>query len=344
MLVLSACGGGGGQAKGGAGETITIKLATPTAGSHHWSKNALLPWQKLVEEKTNGRVKVQLYEGGTLGTFNSVLTDLQGGLYDVGMVVPSYFMNSKMYPLSILTLAFAYPDPATGGKIGAEFFQKNADKVKIDGVRNLGVAVSDSYVFFSTKPIKTLTDIKGMKIRAQGAADAEIVKAWGGVPVNVPVQESYEALQKGVVEVSPYSSVGALGLKIHEVAPYLLDTKAWGTVTVPAMSEKFHASLPDDLKKVFDQELGPKLAELMQQSYIKEEDAARQQLPELLKKNGGDWLSVSSADLAQFKAGSQSQWDVWIKDANSKGYDGQGLVRSYLELMSAAGAEPPVKG
>lgn len=343
LLVLGACGSGGTEAPvSNGGETFTLKLNTPTSAAHHWSRNALVPWQKLVEEKTNGRVKVQLYEGGTLGSFDSVLTDLQGGLYDVGMAIPSYFMKSKLFPLSILTLAFAYPDPEKGGKIGAEYFRKNADMLKVDGVRSLGVAVSDSYVFFCTKPVKTLADVKGLKIRAQSEADGRLVKAWGGVPVNVSIQEAYEALDKHVIDVSPYSPVGSLGLKTYEVAPYVLDTRAWGTVTVPLLSEKFHSKLPDDLKSMFDQDLGPKLAELMQQSYVTEENAARQKLPGLLAQNGGSMMSLAEADLLQFKAGAQAQWDAWIQDANSKGYDGQSLVRTYAELMAAVGVDPPV--
>jgi len=338
-LTLSACGGD--DDGGSTGKTYTLKLATPTPAAHHWSKNALNPWIDLVKEKTDGRVKVELYEGGSLGSFTSVLTDLEGGLYDVGMVIPSYFLKSKAFAYSALTLPFAYPDPETGGKIGSAYMKAIGDQTKIDGVRYLGTAVSDTYVAFSTKKIQTIDDLRGKKIRAQSALDGSIAKSWGGTPVDVPIQESYEAIEKSVIDVSPYSPVGSLGLKTYEVAPYVLATDAWGTVTIPAMSEKFYSGLPDDLKKLFDDDLGPALADLMQQSYVKEDKNARETLKSLTKENGGEWIELDDAERDKFRASAGTQWDEWVKSADKQGFDGKALLDAYLTAMKAAGVEPP---
>jgi TRAP-type transport system periplasmic protein len=348
-LTLAACGGSNGDDGNGDGngdsepeEVFTLQLATPTPATHHWSRNAFGPWKEFVESETNGRVEVEIYEGGTLGSFDSVLTDLQGGVYDVGIVIPSYFLDSAFFPLSMATLAFAYPEPETGGKIANAFMSQHGDQLQVDGVRNMGWVVSDNYIYFSKDPVTSADDFRGATIRAQGQADARLIEAWGGIPATVSIQETYEALDKRVLDMTPYSPVGVMGIKLYEVAPHVVDAKVLGTNVVPAMSQRFYDDLPSDLQALFDETLNPRLVELMQQSYIDEQDAAMSALPDLVEEYGGSLSSLPSVEFAKLQDAASGQWEAWIADADERGYDGKGLVRSYLELMVAEGVTPPV--
>lgn len=65
--------------------------------THHYAYNAWEPWKKMVEEKTNGRVKVNIYHGSALGKSSSVYQDIKGGLYDVSLLVTNYFYDTPFF-------------------------------------------------------------------------------------------------------------------------------------------------------------------------------------------------------------------------------------------------------
>src|SRR5690625_7306446 len=80
----------------------------------------------MVEEKTDGRVKVHVHQGSALGKSTSVYQDVRGGLYDLGVVVPNYIYDTKFFPYTIGNLPFALDGPDGAMTVLQEFVEKNA--------------------------------------------------------------------------------------------------------------------------------------------------------------------------------------------------------------------------
>ena len=112
----------------GNAEVFELDVNNWNPSTHHYTYNVYEPWKELVEEKTGGRVKVNLYHGASLGKSSSTYQDVSGGLYDVGLVVANYFYDTGFFPYTIGNLPFAFEGPEESAKIMKEFGEKYANK------------------------------------------------------------------------------------------------------------------------------------------------------------------------------------------------------------------------
>src|SRR5690606_4375334 len=94
--------------------------------THFTATEALEPWKEMVEKETNGRVKVNLFHGGALGSVRSVLQDVENRAYEVGMFINHYYEDTSAYPLSIGYLPFALPS----GDVARDAMLKLNEKYK----------------------------------------------------------------------------------------------------------------------------------------------------------------------------------------------------------------------
>ena len=325
-----------------AADPIQLEFGNWLASTSPQSRNSFEPWKAMVERRTGGRVKVNLHHGGVLGSSRAVLNDVRGGVYHVGLLVDAYYYDTPLFKLLIGELPFALPGPTVATKVMNEFLDKHAkdvfDELK---VRNMGVFVSDAYVMFSTKPIRTLEDMKGKKLRAAGKAWVQIAKHWGAVPVPMQPEEAYTALERGTIDVMQYSPTGALGWKYYEPAPYVIKTEAPIIVGGLIMNKAFYDKLPDDLKKMFDEELNLALAKMVVENYEKGASEALDKMSQAFKASGrGEVITLSREELAKFVARTEPEWAAWVKEANRRGYPGDAMMADFKVIMKKNGLTP----
>ncbi|MDQ1002205.1 TRAP-type C4-dicarboxylate transport system substrate-binding protein [Neobacillus niacini] len=111
---------------------------------------------------------------------------------------------------------------------------------------------------------------------------------------------------------------------------------AYMTYNVPVMNRKFYNSLPDDIKKIFDEELNPKFVELMTKSYLNEIE----KLDSLFVDSGGkEVITLSKEELDKFKGTVKPIWDQWVEDANERGYPGEEMMNDFIELRKSEGLQ-----
>lgn len=321
-------------------EVFELNVNSPVASTHHLGKNLFEPWKKYVEEKTNGRVKVNLYHGGALGNSTTSWQDINNRVYDVGLVFPTYYYDTELFPLTISNLSFAFSDLKAANNIIKKFNEKYGKDI-FKNSKLIASVASDPYEIFSTKPIKTVGDIKGNKMRVQGKNETALVKGWGGSPVTVETAELYTAFDKNIIDIGIYTPVGAIGQKLYEVAPYT--TSNAGVYTTPfmgVMNKEFFDSLPADLQKLFEEDINPKFEELFRDSYFKELEAARAEYKKQVEGKG-EVIEISKEELKKFKAIAKDQWDSWVKDADNKGYDGEAIMKDFKSMIEDEGLELP---
>ncbi|WP_423798633.1 TRAP transporter substrate-binding protein [Neobacillus sp. SAB-20_R2A] len=292
-------------------------------------------WENLVAEKTNGRVKIVSYHANQLGTSNTMLQDLAGGVFDIAPLSPILFNDSELFPYTISNLAFALPNADTGTKVMAKFLKKynTAKQVEI-----LATGNADPYVIWSTKPIKSLEDLKGKKIRAISEVHVELVKSWGASPVATPVADMYEALQKGTLDGAVFSMVGGEAWKYAEVAPYVTNIAVSTPTFMPSMNKEAYNKLPEDLQKMFKEELGPALAQLWSDHYSQFTDKA---VENLNKNPKGGVITLTEDQQKPFKKDSKKIWDAWVKTADDKGYDGEKMMKDFKAFLQEEGVKIP---
>jgi TRAP-type transport system periplasmic protein len=189
-------------------------------------------WCRDLEKRTGGQIKVNFYPGGILTpapqTFDSVIT----GIADIGFapmgVTPGRFplIEVMEQPLGISN---AYMMTRLSNDFVRAFNPKELDKVKV-----LFFLSASPGLLHTKKPVRSLEDLKGMKIRCLGGTAARVLKALGTVPIVIPTGDTYDALRKGIVDgvVAAWDSLETL--KWGEILPYTT-VSYYGATGAPGM-------------------------------------------------------------------------------------------------------------
>lgn len=207
---------------------------------------------KEIEKRTNGRVKISYFPGGTLTKPRVCYDGVVKGISDIGQSCFAY-TRGKFPVMEAVDLPFGYKSGNVATRVAYQFYKRMNPK-ELKDVKVLVVHAHGPAALLSKKDVNSLEDIKGMKIRCTGLA-SKLAKYLGAAPVAMPQNQAYEALQKGVVEGS-FAPIEVLkGWKQGEVIDYVIETKALGYTTAMfvVMNKKKYASLPPDIQKVFDE-------------------------------------------------------------------------------------------
>ncbi|MBI4966370.1 MAG: TRAP transporter substrate-binding protein [Desulfomonile tiedjei] len=208
-------------------------------------------WAKEVEKRTNGAVKINMFPGGTLTPADQCYDGVVKGISDVGMSVVSYVKGR--FPLSeVIDLPLGYRGGSQATKLCnayfAKFKPKEFDDVKIMYFHGHGPGIVNT-----KKPVEKLEDLKGMKLRCTGTS-AKVASALGAAPVAMPQTETYDALQKGVVEgvLSPIEVLK--GWKFAEVTASTTQNfgSSYSLLFFVAMNKKKWDSLPKDAQETIE--------------------------------------------------------------------------------------------
>ena len=237
--------------KGGAAAPPVIRLTysiffPPT----HVQAIAGTQWAQEIERRSNGRVKIDVFAGGTLTKADQCYQGVIDGILDIGMSCLAY-TRGRFPLLEGLDLPLGYPDGAAATSIANELVAKYQPQ-EIQDTHLLYLHAHGPGILASKKPVRTLEDLKGMKVRATGLS-AKIVERLGAAAVGMPQPETYEALQKGVVEATLCPIETLKGWKQAEVIDYVTDATAIGYTTAMfvTMNRDRWNTLPADIQALF---------------------------------------------------------------------------------------------
>lgn len=202
-----------------AAKAETLKFANFMAPTHPYVASTFEPFAKAVEEATKGEVKVQLYNGGELGAGPAEqYARAVDGVADLSISLPGY--TASNFPL---TLVAELPGVLAEAD-GTEKLWNHLDLLKSEYKRTPLVALwssAENILYSAKKPIRTIDDVKGMKIRVPSRNSGFLVEAWGGTPVSMPVSEVYNSLQTGVIDAAMIDGTATKAFKLGEVANYV---------------------------------------------------------------------------------------------------------------------------
>jgi len=227
--------------------TLTYSIFFPPS---HGQSEAGTEWAREIEKRSNGRVKINVFPGGTLTKANECYDGVVKGISDIGMSCFAY-TRGRFPIMEAVDLPLGYPNGKTATYAANAFYQKMKPK-ELEDVEVLYLHAHGPGLLHTTQPVRSLGDLKGMKIRSTGLS-AKIVEALGATAVAMSQGETYEALQKGVVE-GTFTPIETLkGWRQGEVIRYTTDCSQIGYTTsmFVVMNRKKWEALPQDIKDVF---------------------------------------------------------------------------------------------
>jgi len=208
------------------GEARILKLGHVYTVGHPWHEGALLA-AELIAKKSNGRIEVEIYPAGQLGSESDQLEQLIQGSLDILAVGPSQIGN--MYtPFNILDMPYLFRGYEHGAAFcHSEIAKEMAEKLrKKFGIRILSYSLQGTHAIIANKPIQTPDDLKGFRLRIpEQRVMISTAKAFGAIPSVIAYTEAYMALQQGIVDGlgNPITSISTM--KFYECMDYVSLTK-----------------------------------------------------------------------------------------------------------------------
>jgi TRAP-type transport system periplasmic protein len=212
-------------------------------------------WTQSVEKRTSGRVQFELTSLPELGLGGAeTIRVLKTGVVDVTETYAGY-VAGELPIIEILELPGIFPDPEIAKK--AILAWKPQEAKILDEKANavlLAMAVYPDQAFFSKKPLRTLEDFKGTKIRVHSVALGSLVAGLGGEPLTLAFAEVYTALERGTMDAAVAGTKPGYGLRWYEVAKYLVGPIAMRPHVSLAINKNTWKRLPPDIQTIMREE------------------------------------------------------------------------------------------
>jgi TRAP-type transport system periplasmic protein len=282
-------------------------------------------WADEVEKRTGGKVLIDTYPGGTLLGAKDMIDGVIAGQADIGCLCMAY-QPGRFATTNATSLPVGIPDAVVGTKVLNDLYEKYQPKA-FDNVKVVTMFTNSPANIMSKKPVRNLDDIKGMSIRASGGA-AKILSTWGANYVGMPMSETPEAIQKGVVD-GLFSSVEVL--KDFEYAALCRYVTMTDTVIYPfsvVMNKRVWESLPADVQKVID--------ELKEEQALWTAEYMEQHVEEAIEwsklNHHIEVIELNNTQKARFNELLNAVVDQWVIDESAKGLPAERIVKD-IEAM-----------
>jgi len=284
-------------------------------------------WCREVESRSGGQVVIDYYPAGTLTKPKDCYDGVVQRISDIGLSALGY-TKGRFPVLSGVDLPMGYTSgvqaTTLANAVYAQFKPKEFDEVHVLYFHAHG----PGKLHTAGKPIKTVDDLKGMKIRATGNS-ASVVSALGGSPVAMSMPDSYQSIQKGVVNGGFYPEETNKGWKMGEVVDYLTDTTAvaYTTTFFVVINKDVWAGLAPEVQKAMTEVSGewiPKHGQAW-------DDSDKEGRDFFLAQPGNAVVTLDAAEAERWTKAMEPIFAEYEAECQKAGADGKAV----LEFMRA---------
>lgn len=313
---------------------VTLKFHTFMAPLSNVWLNMHKAWMAKVEKESAGRIKFEAYPAMQLGGTPVQLYDqVKDGVVDVMWTLPGN--TAGRFPrVEVFELPFMMTNAEATSKAYWEYVQTMAaDEFK--DVQVLALQVHGPGVIHTVdKPVKSIADLKGLKLRAPTRQATKLLASLGATPVGMPLPGIPDALSKGTINgcVIPWEVVPSV--KVHELTKFHAEFDPAGgalytTTFVMAMNKAKYNALPADLKKVIDNNSGMATSAWLGKVQQGGDVAGRKSASD----RGNTIFTVSATEAQEFRRKSRAIEVEWVEDMNKRGFDGRKLLDTARALI-----------
>jgi TRAP-type transport system periplasmic protein len=308
----------------------TLRMAYWTGPSHQMVQT-LAAWIKTIEEASGGNLTVEL-DKAALGKMEAQYDLIRNGVRDMVWAVPGYTVG-RFELLQAAELPLLCPNPTVCSPALWKWYTKNglAEKEFTD-TKLITTFVGGPFVIHTMKPVKTLDEVRALKIRASGPS-LPGAKALGLNAVPIPPTEVYEAIQKGTVDGAEFPWEAMPSFRINELVKAHLEIP--GGLGAPAFvivaNTKAFENLTPANKAALMKAGGEAGAALIGKAWTEADERAR-----LDAKDRGQTIEVLvPAELEKWRQLLAPLTDEWVAKADKKGLDGRRLLDDLRATIKA---------
>jgi TRAP-type C4-dicarboxylate transport system substrate-binding protein len=319
-------------AAGNADSGFSLKLSSFTPPNHPMNTLVFEPWMKTISEQTGGRVKISLYAGSVLGKPQDQYDMVVNGVCELSWGILGY--TPGRFPLtSVMELPFMSPSAETGSRIVQRLYDGGHLKAEYEDVKLLALGLPTGIDLHTRdKQVRTLEDIKGMRIRVFSPVMGKIVKVWGGVPVAMPASEVYLAMSRGVLDAVMMDVLTLTATKLDEVTNFHTRINISSSPFFFAMNKKTWEKLPADIQAMFQRQSGEYFSADLNGKMI---DNLNLKTWKMLESRGHTVIDLKPAELERWREASVFALDEWRQEMDAAGAPGTEILRETQKLKTA---------
>jgi TRAP-type C4-dicarboxylate transport system substrate-binding protein len=299
--------------------TMHIKFSTWHPPMSREVKTVWIPMLEELKSRSGGRITYTMYAGGALGKGPEHYDIVAKGLSDMGYFTATW--TPGRFPVSdVLSLAASIEGKDVSTDIGNALYEKQLKK-EFPGVKMIELNGCIQSFLWTTKPVRSIADVKGLRIRSPGGHQTNYIKALGAEPVFMPLGDVYLSMQTGTIDGLVTCPPLVLAFKLHEVAKQgTLAT--FGCVTEGViMNQKSWDNAPDDLK--------PIIMEVCNNPFRTTGGLTRNVYQTMMKE-----IADKGVELYQMPQDQQTQWfklfqeetKKWVRELEAKGLSAKEAV------------------
>jgi TRAP-type transport system periplasmic protein len=295
----------------------------------------LLPWAERVNKASGGKLKVEVYTSMQLGGKPADLPQqLEDGVVDAIFHLPG-FSPGRFPAMEGTELPFTNVGVSAGQSPAVfEWAGRWLKDSEFKGIRVLSIHATDASILHTReRPIRTLEDFKGVKLRVPGRFVGEAAKALGATPVGIPLPGVYEALARGQVDGMFINWAIMPSYRFHEVTKNHMETPVYQSPLMTLMSERSYAKLAPDLRKAIDDNSGLEYTKHIGKVWDGLTEGARKQTREA----GNNVYSLTPQEKARWVKAVEPVYKVWVDEMNKRGLAGQKMLDDLLATTAKYG-------
>ncbi|MGE3246612.1 MAG: TRAP transporter substrate-binding protein [Beijerinckiaceae bacterium] len=290
-------------------------------------------WAEHLKKASNGTITLTLFPSSQLGSGRDHYDMVKRGTADIGYVNPGY-TPGRFPVIGALELPFIVADPLAGAKSMTRFYMPYAAKEMPD-VKVCHVFSTPTSTFHGVKPIKLPQDVKGMRVRAGNATMSAMITLLGGSPVQVPIMEAYETLNRGITQAITAAWGGMVTFNFGKVVHHHLDMPFYVSAFVDAVNINAYNKLSATQKKVFDETCTPEWSARIYKPWHDQEAGI---YATLLKDKNRTIYKVGPQDTAAWRKAAEPLYKKWAGTIAEKGGNAEEILANLRNELKKDGA------
>jgi TRAP-type C4-dicarboxylate transport system substrate-binding protein len=314
----------------------SLKMGYISTSGSSLETNAIVPWEKMIEQKTNGLVKFTNYANQTLFKAPQSFEGLKGGIGDISWIPFAFFGNqfslSRVIELPLVDI----PTAEMGSQVLQELYEKYpAIGAEFpEGIKILFLHASDGYFLFTTKkPVSNRAGLEGMKLRSMPEPQASVWTKFGAVPSFISTADVYMSAEKGVIDGMAMNWGSVEAFRYYEVFKYYTDLSVNRAAFCVAMGLNKWNSLPQEAKDAINSVSGVYGAKLFgREHFDKGESIVFDQM-----KQGKFTIQKVPLDAGEpekwKELAGKPIWDKWIAERVAEKKPGKEIFDDAIKLL-----------
>jgi TRAP-type C4-dicarboxylate transport system substrate-binding protein len=289
-------------------------------------------WGNKVKEASGGRIDFVYYHGGSLVSAADAVDAVENGVADITWSAASIYAGKFPISEGVMLPLNGVTNARTGSKVMMDLLAELPEMRKEYSAYKVIQLSTCTYAPISlvNKKVETIQDIQGLRLRAAGATVITWARAVGISPMTVPTPETYENLQKNVIDgcMNDWHNISAT--KLTEVTKYILDYPVNCSPLFLLMNKDTYANLPADLQAVIDKFSGAYASDMAGVYW----DSTRAWVYDNAGASGVEIYAPSPQLVTDFEAVRETVHADYINYLNGKGLDGKKVYDKMMEIVA----------